>query len=268
MFNNANITVDISAATVTNTPPTNSTKVTAQTAFNLIESLVTSREQWQETAYQTSNDLLYGLLQRCYGLYFTMCDRADGKAAWEGFNLYLSNKGLSFKKGTHTITQIVRCVFGDDRRRVSAYSIVLRRALADNITPINLPQFIRSAGGVEEVRLAKSPTALSPKQRSEIAATRLDNQTLATVKAEPLTKCLDLAKTGQCLVLIATQQADGEVTINAVVNSDSVITAALASYYSTNKKAWSNAEAAAATQSQQNKLSDSIDAAVQSQIAA
>jgi len=204
-------------ATSTNDAPkpeqVNSTSaVTKESAVRLIENLVNERQQWQEAVYKTSNDMLYGLLQRCYGLYSTMCEKNnDGKAAREGFALYLERNKLAFKKGTHTLTMIVRCVFGNDRRRVSGYSIVLRRALADGVKPFDLPAFIRNAGGVEEVRLAKSPTVLTPKQRSDIAATHVDKGVLATVKAEALSKCLDLAKTGERLVLIATQQADGEV---------------------------------------------------------
>ena len=265
-------------ATSTNDAPkpeqVNSTSaVTKESAVRLIENLVNERQQWQEAVYKTSNDMLYGLLQRCYGLYWTMCDntadgKADGKAAREGFALYLERNKLAFKKGTHTLTMIVRCVFGTDRRRVSAYSIVLRRALADGTLPLDLPAFIRNAGGVEEVRLAKSPTVLTPKQRSHIAATHVDKGVLATVKAEALSKCLDLASTGERLVLIATQQADGEVIINAVIKSDSVLTAALSSYYSDNKKTWKDTAASAATQSKQDQLGDSIEEAVQKQLAA
>ena len=145
---------------------------------------------------------------------------------------------------------------------------VLRRALAEGIKPFDLPAFIRNAGGVEEVRLAKSPTVLTPKQRSDIAAAHVDKGVLANVKAEALSKCLDLAKTGERLVLIATQQADGEVIINAVIKSDSVLTAALSSYYSDNKKTWKESEASAATQSKQDQLGDSIEVAVQKQLAA
>jgi hypothetical protein len=250
-------------------PTNSSSNVTKESAVRLIENLVNERQQWQEAVYKTSNDMLYGLLQRCYGLYSTMCEKNnDGKAAREGFGLYLQRNKLAFKKGTHTLTMIVRCVFGTDRRRVSAYSIVLRRALADGIKPFDLPAFIRNAGGVEEVRLAKSPTVLTPKQRSDIAAAHVDKGVLATVKAEALSKCLDLAKTGERLVLIATQQADGEVIINAVIKSDSVLTAALSSYYSDNKRTWKESEASAATQSKQDQLGDSIEEAVQKQLAA
>ena len=98
--------------------PANSTSaVTKESAVRLIENLVNERQQWQEAVYKTSNDMLYGLLQRCYGLYSTMCEKNnDGKAAREGFALYLERNKLAFKKGTHTLTMIVRCVFGNERR--------------------------------------------------------------------------------------------------------------------------------------------------------
>ena len=104
MLINDNASTD--TATSTNDAPkpeqVNSTSaVTKESAVRLIENLVNERQQWQEAVYKTSNDMLYGLLQRCYGLYSTMCEKSnDGKAAREGFALYLERNKLAFKKGT------------------------------------------------------------------------------------------------------------------------------------------------------------------------
>ena len=84
---------------------------------------------------------------------------------------------------SHTLSKIVKCVFGADRRRVSAYSIVLRTALAKNIDAAGLPDFIRENGGVEEVRLAKSPNSMTAKQKASAGAITLANKTIVNVTA-------------------------------------------------------------------------------------
>ena len=95
-----------------------------------------------------------------------MCeDTADGKAAREALIEYVAKKNFQFKKSTHNITKIVKCVFGADRRRVSAYSIALRTAHTQKVSPLDVVQFIIENGGVEEIRLAKSPTALTQKEK-------------------------------------------------------------------------------------------------------
>ena len=43
-----------------------------QAVASLLEQLVVEREVWEQTLYRTSNDQLYGLIQRCYGLYKAM----------------------------------------------------------------------------------------------------------------------------------------------------------------------------------------------------
>ena len=118
--------------------------VTKARALNFLENLVEEKTNWEVTAFKTSNDMLYSLLQRCYGFYMSMCEEsADGKAAREALIEYVAKKNFQFKKSTHNITKIVKCVFGADRRRVSAYSIALRSAYAQKVSPINIVQFIK-----------------------------------------------------------------------------------------------------------------------------
>jgi hypothetical protein len=76
---------------------------------------------------------------------------------------------VAVNKKSHTLHKIVKCVFGADRRRVSAYSIVLRTANVNKIKSADIADFIRNNGGVEEIRLAKNGNALSAKQKAEVA---------------------------------------------------------------------------------------------------
>lgn len=207
--------------------------------YAAIEQLVVEHDAWKETAFRTSNEQLYVLLQKCYGIYKAMEGTSpEAVALRNGLRDYISLKGHSFTKTTHTLTKIVKCVFGTDRRRVSAYSIVLRSALAQRVGILDVAQFIRDAGGVEEIRLAKSPNAMSPKQKAQIANSTVVVNNMGVISSPALSGLMnDVGKIGSNMVLIGTWQSDGSVVVRAVVESDTVLTAALASHYSAIKEA-------------------------------
>lgn len=210
----------------------------SQATYDVIEKLVAERQAWQDTVYRTSNEQLYAILQKCYGLYKSMeGSTAEAKALREGLQKYVEANKYTFTKSAHTITKIVKCVFGIDRRRVSAYSIVLRTALARNIGVLDIAKFISDEGGVEEVRLAKAPNAMSTKQKAQVASSTVVVNDIGTVSSPALSAMLDAGKIGANTVLIGTWQADGSVVIRTVVESDTVLSLALASHYSTIKVA-------------------------------
>ena len=207
-----------------------------QVSFTIIEQLVVDRQVWQDTAFRTSNEQLYVLLQKCYQLYKDMGQGTkEADALRHGLNDYINLKGFEFKKSTHSLVKIVKCVFGNDRRRVRAYGLALRCALDKNITVIDLPSFIREAGGVEELRLSKAPNAMTATQKAKAAMTTLNTSTFGVLNSDKLGSLLDSGKVGTETVLIGTWQADGSVIVRAVVQSDGVLNAALASYYNSVK---------------------------------
>ena len=107
-------------------------KSPTKTAYASIEQLVIEREVWEQSVYRTSNDMLYALLQKCYGLYKSMEGMsADAIVLRSGLTDYINLKNIKCTSTSHTVVKIVKCVFGDDRRRASAYGIVLRAALAE-----------------------------------------------------------------------------------------------------------------------------------------
>ena len=211
------------------------TKITIAT----IEQLVVEREVWQANAFRTSNEQLYALLQKCYGLYKAMeGTSAESVALRDGLRDYINCKGYVFTKSTHTLTKIVKCVFGTDRRRVSTYSIVLRSALAKAVGIFDVAEFIRAEGGVEEIRLAKSPNAMSLKQKAAVATSTVVYKDIGVLASPALSGLMnDAGKIGTNTVLIGTWQADGTIVVRAVVESDTVLTAALASHYGSIKVA-------------------------------
>jgi hypothetical protein len=210
----------------------------AKKAVGFFKKLVAEREGWEQNAYKTSNDQLYALLQKCYRFYKEMeagTDEAAGKRA--GLNSYIEQKGYKFASATHSLTKIVKCVFGVDRRRVSAYGIALRFALDSKVAVQDLPAFIYDNGGVEQMRLAKSATAMTVKQKAEVAQEAVCANNIAVVVSSNFADKFDAGKIGKHVVLIGTWQADGSVIARAVVQNDGVVNAALASYYSANKAA-------------------------------
>ena len=244
-----------------------------QSAASALEQLVVEREAWEQNAYRTSNEQLYGLLQRCYGLYKAMEGASpEASALRAGLRDYINLKGLSgsFTKSSHTITKIVKCVFGSERRRINAYSTVLRTALAKGVGVLDIAAFIRQEGGVEEIRLAKSPNAMSPKQKAAVATSTVVVNSLAIASSPALSGMLnDAGKIGTQTVLIGTWQADGSVVVRAVVESDTVLTAALASHYSAIKQAAkAQAEAQKAVDEAANKQAAINAAAATATVAA
>ena len=232
-------------------------------AYQRLENLIVQRQVWEDEVFRASNDRLYSILQDCYALYVKTSTRDEADALKEALNTHANIKGFKFTPSAHTLTKIVKCVFGADRRRASAYSIALRTAHAAGIKPDDLPQFIREKGGVEEVRLAKS-NAMKPADKAVKAADFVSTAELAVVQTPAVTALLDTAKVDEFVVLVAQQGADGSLTIKAVVSSTTVVNAALASVYSQNSKDMKNNSYEQALASDAVVAEEAIAAAVQS----
>lgn len=239
----------------------------SKTGFQGIEQLVIEREVWETTVYRTSNDMLYGLLQKCYAMYKRM-EGMSTEAVLLRANLadYINLKGIKCTKTSHTIVKIVKCVFGDDRRRASAYGIVLRAALSEKVEVEAVPAYIRDKGGVEEIRLAKSPNAMTAKQKAAVAADAVKTDSMGAFSSKQLGEAFDAGKTGAAVVLIGTWQADGSVIVRSVVQSDTAVNAALASYYSSNKEAVQKQAAQQEAANDQQIKQDAVAVAAQAAV--
>ena len=241
--------------------------VHAKSGLQSIEQLVIERQVWETTVYRSSNDMLYGLLQKCYALYKGMEGMsADAVVLRDGLSIYVNLNVIKCNKSSHTIVKIVKCVFGDDRRRASAYSIVLRAALAEKIAIADIPSYIRNKGGVEEIRLAKSANAMTAKEKATAAVSAVNADSMGVFASIALGSKFDAGKTGAAVVLIGTWQPDGSVIVRTVVQNDTAVNAALASYYSSNKDAVKQQaeqkQAANDEQVKQEAVSTAVQAAV------
>lgn len=243
------------------------TAAQAKSGLQGIEQLVIERQVWETTVYRTSNDMLYGLLQKCYALYKGMEGMtADAVVLRDGLTTYVNLNGIKCVKSSHTIVKIVKCVFGDDRRRASAYGIVLRAALAEKIAIADIPSYIRNKGGVEEIRLAKSPNAMTAKEKATAAASAVNADSMGVFASTTLGSKFDAGKTGAAVVLIGTWQPDGSVIVRTVVQNDTAVNAALASYYSSNKDAVKQQAEQQQAANDEHVKQEAVSAAVQAAV--
>ena len=213
-----------------------------------IKALVDDRKAWEHCAYVKSNEQLYAVLGDCYALYFDLrgADK-ETKAARAELDELCKQKGYRFNEGTHVLTKLVKYVFdGIDRRRVSAYSLVLREALAQETKVGGISAFINNNGGVEEIRRSKSKTAKTPAQKAELGKQAVANNKLAVINDAALTMLVQHAEisAGDDLVAILTQQSDGTFVVRHLVFNKSVLNAARACAYSSTKAVVLNDKAA------------------------
>jgi hypothetical protein len=225
----------------------------AVAAYKRITNLADAREQWQNGVFKTANDGLYSLLADCYRVYNDMLGKSNAAARLRDALAHaVAEKNLTFKASTHSVDRLIRVVFGEaDRRRVSAYSVAIRAALAakPQVGPDAFADFVRDAGGIEEVRAAasKKGTGLSPKEKAEVAAAAVTAGTSAVIVSDPIFCAdLDAAKVSQFHLLVAEQLADSTLAIKAIVSNAAVVNAALQAYYSTNKDDLQTAKVTAA----------------------
>lgn len=193
-----------------------------------------ARKSWESTELAASNKRLYSILRDAYSYYQTMKldpikeTRAQYAADLDAF---ITARGYTFMPSTHDMTRVVKCVFGVDRRRVSAYSIALREALRQQIASADLVAFIEENGGVEQIRMGGSKP-LSATKRAAKAADQVLSTDLGLLKFDPKLLAADADWADKQVVIVATYLPTGEFQANAVIRHDSAVTSALAAFYS------------------------------------
>lgn len=209
---------------------------------NALEQLATEREAWENTHVRTANEYLYALLQKCYQLFRGMEGNTEAaKALRTALKDYFALKGYQYRPSSHTMNKIVRCVFAGSNEtiakyRVSSYAIALRAALVQSIAVENIPMFLTESGGVEALRasVAGRPTK-SVTEKAVLGSQAVSREELGPFSHQSLGEKFDAGKTDQHVVLLGTWQADGSVTVRAVVEGKGAVNAALASYHSAKK---------------------------------
>jgi hypothetical protein len=224
-------------------------------AYNTIVSLVADQEIWLNGVHRTANEQLYVILQRCYHLYSLMASDKDQ-------NEKLKERNLGIDTKSHTMTNIIKVVFGADRRRASSYSSALRVALAEKVKVQDLPQFLRDAGGVEEVRRRQTNGGAPKVDKVKAAVRQIANVNLAVIDTDAISSKLDCGAIGKQVILVATQDINGTLIINSVVQTEGVTNAVLTAIYNAEHKEWSKQKEEEQPASEADELDALINAAV------
>lgn len=193
-----------------------------------------ARKSWETTELAASNKRLYSILKDAYSYYLVMKQDPIKETRTQhsaDLDKFIKDRGYTFMPSTHDMTRVVKCVFGVDRRRVSAYSIALREALRQEVAAIDLVAFIEQEGGVEQIRMGGTKP-LSVTKRAEKAADQVLGTELGLFKFDPSMFAADADWADKQVVIVATYLPTGEFQANAVLRHDSAVNAALAAYYS------------------------------------
>jgi hypothetical protein len=232
-------------------------------AYNIIVSLVADQEIWLNGVHRTANEQLYVILQRCYHLYSLMAsDKAQNEKLKSAIERHNNERNLGIDTKSHTMTNIIKVVFGADRRRASSYSSALRVALAQKVEVQDLPEFLRDAGGVEEVRRQQANGGTPKVDKVDVASRRIANVNLAIINADAISSKLDCGAIGKQVVLVATQDVNGTLVINSVVQTEGVTKAVLTAIYNAEHKEWSKQKDEDQPASEADELDALINAAV------
>lgn len=229
----ANPSINLASLGVPSSLVVSDTTVAANaTPIELLGSMETARISWETTELAASNNRLYSILKQAYSFYLVLKQDENKdvrKAQAEGMDLFIAQRGYTFTPSTHDMTRVVKCVFGVDRRRVSAYSIALREALRQEVEANDLIAFIEDNGGVEQIRMGGTKP-LSAAKRAERVKDEVVERELGKIKFDATAIAADADWTDKQVVIIATYLPTGEFEANAVLRHDGAVNAALAAY--------------------------------------
>jgi len=232
----ANPSINLAALNVPATVVVSNTAPAVQaSSAQQLKSLETARISWETTELAQSNNRLYSILQQAYSFYLVMKQdeskdvRKEKQAALDAF-IEEHDYTNSFGATTHDMTRVVKCVFGVNRRRVSAYSIALREALRQEIGAKDLIAFMQENGGVEQIRMGGTKP-LSATKRAELVKAEVSEAVISTVKFDAAVVKANADWVDKQVVFVATYLPTGEFEVNAVVRHDGAVNTALAAYY-------------------------------------
>lgn len=215
-----------------------------QPAAYELRSIEAKRIEWEEGVYRTSNAALYEVLAQCLS-YCGEVSHSIAKLRNAALMTFYRERGYRYNEDQPLVTRVVRAVFGGvNRRRISAYSLVLRQAQKEDVPYTRLAAWIEERGGIQEIRLSRSATFISPAKKVSIGKEYFEEKPdLGVVQSDWLSAEAGAKHMNEACVLLAKQQPSGAFTVHAVLRSPTVVKAAFSALYSKQRDALAQAKA-------------------------
>ena len=196
----------------------------AEMIIQSLDTIAKKQSKWSKK-YDNVNDGLYAILAECYEEVEKV--RVAKRAVVLAFNDELKNRGYKRLDATQLETKVIRVVFGDiGANRATGYAKVLVIARNEKVTAVDLADWIKGNGGVEEVRRTDA-SGKTPKVTREDAVT----EALKALDQSPIFDMSDVTKHEglEYGVIVVRRNADGSVAPVAEVTSLPIVKDVLAS---------------------------------------
>ena len=114
-------------------------------------------ETYHEQFVVSANDALYKILANMLQVCINVDASSDSdRVVKEMRNKLKSDFGIKTQSNSRTSSIVVRYIVRSSRKTAHVYGRVIEVAMANSISPEQLPDFIRDRGGIEEIRLSVS----------------------------------------------------------------------------------------------------------------
>lgn len=188
-----------------------------------LNALCEKREQWEKTDFLKANEGLYVLLSECLDVFedrFVSGSTEECRTLRSELVTKLASAGIKVQKNTSTLTMFVRVVFASDRKRAHGYAYVLTAAISHNVIAADLPSWIVSAGGIEEIKrlMVKKPEAIARQNAINVAKVTVESELeLATIA--PLAQVSIAGLAGDYAILLTKPSPDGTAMVIGTLNN-------------------------------------------------
>lgn len=206
----------------------------ADSIVQSLDGLSLARENWEQTAFKKANEGLYDLLAQCLDVFetkFVKGTKDDQRTLRSELICRLSELKIKTQMNSPTLNLFVRFVFCSDRKRAHGYSYVLNAAISHEITAANLPAWIASEGGIEQIkRMMVQSDEAKARQAKRKQAKETAEQLIVEAQINPLaTVSVDGFTPKQRNIMLAVGDVNGDFNVTYVLTevSDALYNALL-----------------------------------------
>ena len=238
--------------------------VFTQSLVARLDDISEQRKLWESTDYAKANEGLYALLSQCLSVYaseFLGGSDAARKALRAELTDRLTAGGVRVQRNSTTLTMFVRYVFGSDRKRAQGYAYVIAAAVSHKVSAAAMPDWIRSSGGIEEIKrqVVKSAEALARQQALQAARDTVSAE-LALAEQAPLGQLSLAGVTGDYAVLLVRPGIDGLLSVVGTLSNANESVVKLLLQHMARHRVLSDAETKLVTNEAQSLLAAALAA--------